>query len=106
MGTPLRFNTERAHRSALVLLFDPASVGAELTGPTLQAPSNYAGFAPFVPHLAYLPLASRQRLDFTGAGFVHFTKCPFASRHGAESAGAEPAISPITDNAMINLGIF
>ena len=66
---------------------------------------NQAGFAPFVPHFTYLPLASRQRVDFAGALFGHFVKCPFVSRHGAANAGADPAINPIADSAMMNLRI-
>lgn len=86
-------------------LLRPALSGSAISDPRLQARSNQTGLAPFVPHLAYLPLASRQRLDFAGALFVHFVKCPLASRHGAASAGADPVIKPTADNAMTNLRI-
>ena len=70
--------------------------------------SAYAGFAPGVPHFAYLPFASRQRVGFCGACLVlHLTNLPFASRQGAAASdGVEAASRPIADSAMMSFFMF
>ena len=43
-------------------------------------------------------------MGFAGAGLMHFTNLPLASRQGlAASVGAEPAINPKADKAMMSV---
>ncbi len=73
-------------------------------GPT----GHLIGFAPGVPHLANLPFAALQRVVAGAAFSGHLMNFPFASLHGAASAGVASraaAVSAAANSFMSNLSM-
>lgn len=84
-----------------------ARVGAPALGRQGRT-GHLIGFAPGVPHFANFPFAALQRVGAGAALSGHLMNFPFASRHGAASAGVASraaAVSAAAKIFMSNLSI-
>lgn len=77
-----------------------ARVGAPAIGRPGRA-GYLIGFAPGDPHFANFPFAALQRVGAGAAFSGHLMNLPFASRHGAASAGVASRAAAVSAAAKI-----